>query len=694
MRFALIGNPNCGKTTLFNSLTGASARTGNWPGVTVSKKEGNYKEHTIIDLPGIYSLSPYSPEEIVSRNFLLHDDIDCVINIIDASNIERNLYLTMQLLELDLPIVLAFNMVEMASEKGVNYNLEKICHKLGVKGVEISALKKKGLDLLIKEAENASNNNRVGFSVSKEVSSTNYDIKHKSFIITNLLKGDDLLKKEYKEVNDYVEKIRRGSFEDYAQKFAEQKYAYISKELNIEYNLKETKSKKIDDILTHKIWGLPIFAFIMFMVFHITFGEDFLFLNALGIIKEGTFDLAIIGTDMIASPGIILFNIMELVVEWIGTGLATIFSNAPEWTSSLIVDAVWGGVGAILSFVPNILFLFFFIAILEDCGYMARVAFLMDKLFKSIGLSGKAFIPLLSCFGCAVPGILATKTLKSDKERRIAIMLSPFFSCGAKLPIWSAFAAILFFGQYRELIVFGVYFFGIIVSIITAIILNKFIKGESEPFIMEIPDYHRPQAKTVGMLLWEKCKHYVIKAGTLIAASTVVLWFLTSFGWDLSIVGNINESILGSISNVIAPIFTPLGFGSSKYASVFVIASFAGLIAKEEVPAVLESLGVLELAVASVSPSAIFAFMAFNLLVVPCMAAVSAARGELNNKKYFITAILFWIVTAYVFGMIVYALGTLISIIWWISLILLAMLLIAIITFIVVSHKKDKLCIH
>ena len=694
MRFALIGNPNCGKTTLFNSLTGASARTGNWPGVTVSKKEGNYKEHTIIDLPGIYSLSPYSPEEIVSRNFLLHDDIDCVINIIDASNIERNLYLTMQLLELDLPIVLAFNMVEMASEKGVNYNLEKICHKLGVKGVEISALKKKGLDLLIKEAENASNNNRVGFSVSKEVSSTNYDIKHKSFIITNLLKGDDLLKKEYKEVNDYVEKIRRGSFEDYAQKFAEQKYAYISKELNIEYNLKETKSKKIDDILTHKIWGLPIFAFIMFMVFHITFGEDFLFLNALGIIKEGTFDLAIIGTDMIASPGIILFNIMELVVEWIGTGLATIFSNAPEWTSSLIVDAVWGGVGAILSFVPNILFFFFFIAILEDCGYMARVAFLMDKLFKSIGLSGKAFIPLLSCFGCAVPGILATKTLKSDKERRIAIMLSPFFSCGAKLPIWSAFAAILFFGQYRELIVFGVYFFGIIVSIITAIILNKFIKGESEPFIMEIPDYHRPQAKTVGMLLWEKCKHYVIKAGTLIAASTVVLWFLTSFGWNLSIVEDINESILGSISNVIAPIFTPLGFGSSKYASVFVIASFAGLIAKEEVPAVLESLGVLELAVASVSPSAIFAFMAFNLLVVPCMAAVSAARGELNNKKYFITAILFWIVTAYVFGMIVYALGTLISIIWWISLILLAMLLIAIITFIVVSHKKDKLCIH
>jgi ferrous iron transport protein B len=694
MRFALIGNPNSGKTTLFNSLTGATARTGNWPGVTVSKKEGKYNEHTIIDLPGIYSLSPYSPEEIVSRNFLLHDDVDCVINIIDASNIERNLYLTMQLLELDLPIVLAFNMVEIANQKGVKYNLDAICEKLGVKGVEISALRKNGLEELIKVAENASTEKRIGFSVSKEVSSIDYDIKHKSFIITNLLKGDDLLIEEYKEVNEYVDKIRRKTADEYASKFAEQKYAYISNELEISYDLKETKSTKVDNILTHRIWGLPIFVAIMFFVFHITFGEDFLFLNALGIIKEGSFDIPIIGTDMIASPGIMLFNIMDLIVGMIGDGLSSIFASAPEWTSSLIVDAVWGGVGAILSFIPNILFLFFFIAILEDCGYMARVAFLMDKLFKSIGLSGKAFIPLLSCFGCAVPGILATKTLKSDKERRIAIMISPFFSCGAKLPIWSAFAALLFFGAYRELIILGVYFFGIIVSIISAMILNKLVKGESEPFIMEMPEYHRPQAKTVGMLLWEKCKHYIVKAGTLIAASTVVLWFLTSFGWDLSMVEDMNQSILGSISSIISPIFIPLGFGTSEYASVFVIASFAGLIAKEEVPAVLESLGVLEAAVSSVAPAAIFAFMAFNLLVVPCMAAVSAAKGELNNKKHFVLAILFWIVTAYVFGIIVYGVATLISIVWWVSLILLVLLLTALALFIIVSYRKDKVCIH
>jgi ferrous iron transport protein B len=374
----------------------------------------------------------------------------------------------------------------------------------------------------------------------------------------------------------------------------------------------------------------------------------------------------------------------EMAAGWV--------ESASPFVQALLIDGIIGGVGAVVGFLPLVMVMYFLIALLEDCGYMARVAFLMDKLFKSIGLSGKAFIPLLSCFGCAVPGILATKTLKSDKERRIAIMISPFFSCGAKLPIWSAFAALLFFGAYRELIVLGVYFFGIIVSIIAAMILNKLVKGESEPFIMEMPDYHRPQARTVGMLLWEKCKHYVIKAGTLIAASTVVLWFLTSFGWNFKMVEDMNLSILGSISSVIAPIFVPLGFGSSEYASVFVIASFAGLIAKEEVPAVLESLGVLEAAVASVAPAAIFAFMAFNLLVVPCMAAVSAAKGELNNKKHFALTIVFWIVIAYVFGMIVYGVASLIAIAWWVSLILLALLIGAIIAFIVISYKREKVC--
>ncbi len=695
MKYALIGNPNSGKTTLFNSLTGATLRTGNWPGVTIEKKEGKYKEHSIVDLPGIYSLSPYSPEEVVSRNFLLHEEVDCVINIVDASNLERNLYLTLQCLELDIPVVIAFNMIDLAKEQGVNYDIKAICSKLGVSGVEISALKKQNLTELMNKAEEAAKKPRAGFTVLKDVADFKEKIKHSNFITSKLLEGDALISEEHAVLMTKLKDQKKLTSEQYADKFVEERYAYIKNELTVIRNKKESKSKKIDDVLTHRIWGLPLFILIMFTVFHLTFSEDFLFLGALGIIPEG-FSVPIIGEGAIASPGIMLFNLMDLLVGLIGDGLAALFANAPIWCSSLIVDGVWGGVGAILSFIPNILVLFLFVAILEDCGYMSRVAFLMDRLFRSIGLSGKAFIPLLSCFGCAVPGIMATKTLKSDKERRIAIMLTPFFSCGAKLPIWTAFAAVLFAGAYADLIVFGVYFFGIAVSIIAAIILNKLIKGKSEAFVMEMPDYHTPQARTICLLLWDKAKHYLIKAATLIAASTVVLWLLTSFDWTFNMVEEINQSILGSIANFIAPIFYPLGFGRGEYASVFVIASFAGLIAKEEVPAVLESLGVLELAVASVSPAAIFAFMAFNLLVVPCMAAVATARGELNNRKHFWLTILFWVVIAYVFGMLVYVFSTLISYAWWVSLILVGVVALAIALYVIYIKKlknaEDALC--
>ncbi|MBO5712076.1 MAG: ferrous iron transport protein B [Acholeplasmatales bacterium] len=689
MKYALIGNPNCGKTTLFNSLTGATLRTGNWPGVTVEKKEGKYKEHSIIDLPGVYSLSPYTPEEVVSRNFLLQEEVDCIINIVDASNLERNLYLTLQCLELDIPLVIAFNMVEIAKEHGVSYDINAISKKLGVPCIEISALKKQHLDELMSLVEESSKIKRDGFSVLKAVKNHKLDTKHSAFITSKLLEGDKLISEEYNALNEIINSAKNHTDEEYSNLFVEERYNYIEKELKITIQDKKSKTEKIDNVLTHKIWGIPLFMAIMFFVFHLTFSEDFLFLGTLGIIPEG-FSVPIIGEGAIASPGIILFNLMDLLVSLIGDGLQQLFANAPEWCSSLIVDGVWGGVGAILSFIPIILVLFLFIAILEDCGYMSRVAFLMDRLFRSIGLSGKAFIPLLSCFGCAVPGIMATKTLKSDKERRIAIMLTPFFSCGAKLPIWTAFAAVLFAGAYADMIVFGVYFFGIIVSIISAIILNKLIKGEQEAFIMELPTYHRPQAKTIFLLLWDKAKDYLIKAATLIAGSTVVLWVLTSFDWTFTMVDDIDNSIIGSISNFIAPVFYPLGFGRGEYASVFVIASFAGLIAKEEVPVVLESLGVLELAVASVTPAAIFAFMAFNLLVVPCMAAVATARGELNNKKHFWLAILFWVVIAYVFGMIVYVIATLISQAWWVSLILLALLLAAIILYIIHINKNKE----
>lgn len=693
MIFCLIGNPNCGKTTLFNSLTGSTAKTGNWPGVTVEKKEGKYKSHTIVDLPGIYSLSPYTPEEIVSRNFLLHERMNCVINIVDATNLERNLYLTLQLLEMDIPVVLALNMTDLAKKRGLEIHKEILEDKLGIPVIEISALKQEGLDCLIETAVQTAAMPRKGKTVLKHSSIEAIALqipRHGYFYAVRLLEGDTLVEEEYPAFKTAV----LSEDKETIKAFADERYAFISSELSSAISFKKTsaisKTDKIDNVLTHRIWGLPLFLLIMAFVFHITFSTDFLFLHALHILPDGIFDVPIIGNSRIASPGMLLYNSMDWLVGIIGEGLGSLFHSAPSWCFSLVVDGIWGGVGAILSFIPNILVLFFFITILEDCGYMARVAFLMDKIFKGVGLSGKAFIPLISCFGCAVPGIMATKTLKSDKERRITIMLAPFFSCGAKLPIWTAFSVILFEGAYAELIVFGVYIYGILVAILAAALLNKIMKGKTEPFLMEMPQYHLPQARNVGLLLWDKCRHYLIKAGTLIAASTIILWVLTNFNWKFMMTEDINASILGTVSDFIAPIFYPLGFGRGPYKGVFVIGAFAGLIAKEEVPAIFSSLKVLESAVASVSPAAILAYMSFNLLVIPCMAAVATARGEFQRKPYFWQAILFWLITAYLCSMIVYCLSTLVEMIWWVSIILVAVLVLGIILCAVNSYRKEK----
>lgn len=701
MKVALIGNPNCGKTTLFNSLTGATAKTGNWPGVTVSKKEGQYRlgteNITIVDLPGVYSLSPYSPEEVVSRNFIIEENPDVIINIIDVTNLERNLYLTLQLMEMDKPVIVALNMIDLATKNGYVVDKSMLQKRTNVPVVEISALKQDGLDSLMKSAKEASLKPRKGVTVIDNplveiVQNKLKPVPNSLFYAIKLLEEDPLIMSKFNKVEESIRYLKDHSLQE---EIAEKRYTYIQKHFSnvvVKPNQTEgtTRSDKYDRVLTHKIGGLPLFILIMLMVFHFTFSNDFLFLHAFGIIPSGSFDIPVIGTDMIASPGMMLFNVMALFTDWFGSILGGWLSGAPEWCASLLVDGVWGGVGAILSFIPNILVLFFFITILEDCGYMARVAFLMDKIFKGIGLSGKAFIPLISCFGCAVPGIMATKTLESAKERRITIMLAPFFSCGAKLPIWTAFAAVLYGGAYSDLIVGGVYFFGIIVAMITALILNKIIKGENTPFIMEMPEYHRPQARNIGLLLWDKCKHYLIKAGTLIAASMVILWVLTNFSWTFQMVENMEESILGSIANFISPIFIPLGFGRGAFAGVFVIAAFAGLIAKEEVPTVFASLGVLELAVASVSPASIFAFMAFNLLVIPCMAATSTARSELNNRRHFLLALLFWIGVAYIFGMIVYATATLITLYWWISILLGILLVGGLAGFIIYQVQSEK----
>lgn len=672
MIFALIGNPNCGKTTLFNSLTGATAKTGNWSGVTVEKKTGKFKGYTIVDLPGVYSLFPYTPEETVSRNVLLKELPDCIINVIDVTNLERSLGLTLQLLELDIPVILALNMIDLAEKKGLKINKSILEKRLNVPVIEISALKRKGLDDLIELAVRTSKVPRTGqtFLPCREVALyRSFFNRHKAFYAVKLLEGDPYICDEYPNLKPLAENLKE-NHQDFAEIIAKERAAFIIDKLAVAVCVadlqKPSRTDSIDNILTHRIWGLPIFLTLMFMVFHFTFSKDFLFLHSLHILKDGSFDIPIIGNSSIASPGMILYNCMEYFVHSISEGLTWLLKDTEPWCSSLLVKGIWGGVGAILSFLPNLLVLFLFITILEDCGYMARAAFLMDRIFKGVGLSGKAFIPLISCFGCAVPGILATKTLKSEKERRITIMLTPFFSCGAKLPIWTAFSVLLFNGAYAELIIFGVYLYGILIAILAAAVLNRLIKGKAEAFLMEMPEYRLPQAKNVILILWDKCKHYIIKAGTLIAASTIVLWALTNFDWSLKMTENINSSLLGSVSRTIAFLFYPLGFGRGEYQSIFVIGIFAGFIAKEEVPAVFTSLGVLEAAVASVSPAAIFSYMSFNLLVIPCMAAVSAARGELQSRRYFWFAIIFWVITAYICSMLVYVMATLISRVWWI----------------------------
>ncbi len=699
MKIALIGNPNCGKTTLFNSLTGSTAKTGNWPGVTVTKKEGIYRlgkeDITIVDLPGVYSLSPYSPEEIVSRNYLLNEKPDCIINIVDVTNLERNLYLTFQLMETDCPMVIALNMVDLAKKNGEEINAGVLKKYTNLPVVEISALKKSGLDELIRACKNADKKHRQATTVLTdpliEITEKKLAKDNALFLSIKLLEGDPLVKEENQAVYQWLSSLKTKSDGAYQEEFALTRYQFIQKNCldvvkKAPLSEDKTKSDRIDAVLTHKIWGIPCFILIMMLVFHLTFSTDFLFLHALGIIPEGSFDLPIIGNDAIASPGMLLFQAMDFFVSWLSDVFRSWLAFAPAWCSSLLVDGLFAGVGAILSFIPNILVLFLFITILEDCGYMARVAFLMDRIFKGLGLSGKAFIPLVSCFGCAVPGIMATKTLESEKERRITIMLAPFFSCGAKLPIWTAFATVLFGGKYADLIVGGVYFFGIIVAVLMALVLNRLIKGTQAPFIMEMPEYHLPQAKNIGLLLWDKCKHYLIKAGTLIAASTIILWVLMHFNWRFEMVDVMNESILGSVSAAIAPVFIPLGFGKGPYAGVFVIAAFAGLIAKEEVPTVFVSLGVLDAAIASVSPAAIFAYMAFNLLVIPCMAATSTAKGELGHRRHFLLALLFWVLTAYFFSMVVYVVATMIEEFWWVSLILVGVVL-SILVFLIVKNR-------
>ncbi len=729
IKVALAGNPNCGKTTLFNALTGATAHVGNWTGVTVEKLEGTYKDRKsdlridIVDLPGIYSLSPYSPEEVVSRDYILSQDADVILNIIDATNLQRNLYLTTQLLEIGIPIVVALNMSDCLSANGERIDVELLSKKLGAPVVAISALKQKGLKELMLKIKEQKGVERKAFScissgILKEsvegIASLLQDSEHKLFDTVKLVEGDKLMEQKYISLSNKIKEIKDNNQEvasrykgDFETCVADRRYQYINDNFGdiITYDKEKpalSKSDKADRALTHKFWGIPIFLMIIFAIFHLTFSENLFYLSA--VIPDGAFkdvdkfsslfvdseyeedeDGNITGANSIKSPGVFLQGLVEELGELIkgervvedtvdanGESVAEVIEeggivtrwlkDAPDWANGVICDGILAGVFGVLSFIPQIMLLFLFLTILEDTGYMARVAFIMDRAFRKIGLSGKSFMPLLMCFGCAVPGIMATRTIENDRERRSTILLAPFFSCGAKSPIWYAFAAVLagVAGWNSELTVFGMYVIGIVVAMIAALIIKK-ISGQKgvTPFIMELPAYHTPQFKSVTLHIWQKLKHFVFRAGTVIAASTIIIWYLLNFNFKFQMVGEDN-SILAIVGGWFEWLFKPLGFGDWKY----IVAAVTGLVAKEEVVSSIEVLsGSVEAFVSTsgISTAGVVSFMAFNLLTVPCMAAVGAASGELGSSKRTALAVLFWILTSYTVSMIIYLVGTY----WW-----------------------------
>lgn len=750
IKFALAGNPNCGKTTLFNALTGSTAHVGNWPGVTVDKKEGVYKKCAepieILDLPGIYSLSPYTPEEVIARNYILDEKPDLVINIVDATNLERNLYLTTQLMEIEVPVVVALNMMDAVEKAGDKVSAKALEDELAVPVVEISALKGKGIKELMDRAYAASKRRREAVSVlgnSKlagaigEVKALLYGggVKDPLFHAIKLVESDEIEIKAhpeaYKLVEEYKTQIKDDVFgDDFEAIVADERYKYISKHFAKAFvrkngeAVKLTKSDKADKVLTHRIWGIPIFAVIMFLVFHLTFSEDFLYLGAAGALPEnwvslaGTWGEGIFGSsDGISSPGVILFNLLDTITASISDAIAgAMESTTSAWAQGLVVDGIFGGLFAVLSFLPQILVLFMFFSILEDSGYMARVAFILDRIFRRFGLSGRAFMPMIMGFGCSIPAMINTRTLADDKERMATIRVIPFFSCGAKLPILVAIAGgiVQFFGvSNSDAITYGMYILGIAVAIIAVIVMrNTTMRGDTPPFIMELPAYHAPQAKALGIHLWDKTKHFVKKAFTIILASTILIWFLLHFSWDWHYLADeeMGSSILAGIGQLIQPLFTPLGFGSQlgAYGWVFVVAAVMGLIAKENVIAGFGTMAAVIMAATGgaydaeadaegitaaaimikqtgITIPALISFIAFNMTTIPCFAAVATAKAELGSKKNFRNTLIFWLITSYIVGTVVYLVGSW----WWTVFIFLAIAAGAVYGIVTFNRKRD-----
>ena len=757
-RFALAGNPNSGKTTLFNSLTGSTAHVGNWPGVTVDKREGTYKKCDelieIVDLPGIYSLSPYSPEEVISRNFILDEKPDAIINIVDVTNLERNLYLTTQLMEIDIPIVIALNMMDILKKNGQVLDVNQLSKRIGLPIIEISALKEENLDKLMEIAYAESKKERVGSSILQ-----NKDLTHLIGDITIALKGknvenplfhavkltelDELEIKNHRDVINMVEEFKKTFNDDtfgndFEAIIADERYKYISQQVkNIVSKNKskinttsETKSDKIDRVLTHKWWGIPIFIAILFIIFHLTFSEDLFYLKALGLLGEdgivsfkGSMFEGLFANGGINSIGVILTNFLNSITGWISSlieeGLYNALNLAESsdllWVQGFICNGVVDGLFAVLGFLPQILCLFFFFSILEDSGYMARVAFILDRIFRKFGLSGRAFMPMIMGFGCSVPAMINTRTLVDEKERTATIRVIPFFSCGAKLPILTAIAggvATVFGIGNVDILTLSMYLLGMIVAIISVILMrNTTMKGETAPFIMELPTYHLPQFKSLMIHLWDKTKHFVKKAFTIILASTILIWFISHFSWNYTFLSDeeMNLSILASLGQLIQPLFTPLGFGAqlSSLGWVFAVAAITGLIAKENVISTFTTLATC-IVVGFVAPEegseaieglaavsamidvtgitwpALIAFIVFNMTTIPCFAAVATAKGELPKGKFGST-ILFWIIVSYLVSTIVYVMLSW----WWTTFIVLA--LIAIVITLIYFHNKKEM---